>query len=41
VIDAVAGSVAGVSETAPTAVDAAAQGLPDVAGGLIGGNPGK
>jgi hypothetical protein len=40
-IDAVTGSVAGVSEAASTAVDSATQALPDVAGGLIGGSPGK
>jgi hypothetical protein len=40
-VDAVTGSVAGVTETAATAVDSATQALPDVAGGLIGGGPGK
>jgi hypothetical protein len=40
-IDAVTGSVAGVSEAASTAVDSATQALPDVAGGLNGGSPGK
>jgi hypothetical protein len=40
-VDAVTGSVAGVTETAAGAVESATQALPDVAGGLIGGSPGR
>ena len=34
-------SVTGMGEAATAAVDSATQGLPDIAGGLIGGTPGK
>ena len=40
-IDAVGGSVGDLTATAATAVESATQGLPDAAGGLVGGAPEK
>jgi hypothetical protein len=40
-VDAVGGSIGDITATAATAVESATQALPDVAGGLIGGSPGK
>jgi hypothetical protein len=41
VSEAATGGLAGVSEAATTAVDSATQGLPDLAGGLLGGTAEK